>query len=484
MKRSLKYILAVLMLLLLLPVVFAQSSPNPGIGNVNFTVMNMDAAQSATVQADYVNQSGVVDSSISTTLDPRTSAGFPSTSSGLPDGWLGSAIVSADRQIVAFAQARWEAGTSADGKTAAAYNGFAGGATKLYFPSLAARSGKQRSELSIQSAAGASTSSTINITIKYYDRDGTLNTTVNDTILEGAQKTYDLLNVGLTPNRSDGWLGAATVESTSLIAGTSVMHWREYSAAYSGVTGGGTGAYLPSITRRKSAGGAWLQYTAVLVQNLDTSTQATVGVSWYDRNGVLLHNFQDTIPANSAHGYNTQFNADTPNPSALFSDLGTNFNGSVIVSSTVDIVAVSNLQWTASSSAGNSATAYSSEPSGYAEVFLPATFRVQTSGVWKQYSGLIVQNVGTATCTDFNVSWRDRSGVEMLAFTDSLDPGISHGYNSRYGGQVPSGADVNDLGTSFKGGVSISSSGCELIAIHNTLWPGWTASTTYNGFGQ
>jgi len=398
-------------------------------------------------------------------------------------------IISADREVVAFAQARWEGGTYGDGKTAGAYNGFTGGAYTLYFPSLAARSGKQFSYLTVQSAEGASTSESINITIKFYDRDGNLSKTINDTLLKGTQKTYNLLDLGLpqTDPPGDGWLGSAVVESSSPIAGVATMHWKYYSAAYSAVTGGGKTVYLPSATRRLP-GGSWYQYTSILVQNLDATTDATVTVYWYDRVGNELFHFQDVIPASSSHGYNTRWTtSDVPDHAALHSALGDNWNGSVVITSTTNIVAVANLQWTANSPVGNSATAYTSEPQGYTEVFIPATFRRVDSGTWKQFTGLIVQNIGTATCNNFQVEWRDRNGNLLLSYTDSLQPNISHGYNTRYGASgsdFPSGVDVTALGDDFRGSVYINAPGCELIAIHNTLWPLWTDSTTYNAFGK
>ncbi|RLC82089.1 MAG: hypothetical protein DRJ03_10630 [Chloroflexi bacterium] len=470
-----------LVVVLMLVTVASADSPDPGSGSVNFTVMNMDASASATVRADYINQSGSVEKYVEQTLDPRSSAGFAIGDSALPDNWIGSVIASSDKEIVAFAQARWEGGANGDGKTAGAYNGFTEGASKLYFPSLAARDGKQFSRLSIQSAEAASSSETIDITIEFYDRDGNLSQTVNDTVLKGSQKTYSLLDdVNLTAD----WKGSAVVEGGGPIAGVSTMHWKEYTGAYSGVTGGGLEAYLPSITRRLPSG-PWYQYTAVLVQNLNTTTAASVTTYWYDRDGNEVHSFTDSIPPNSSHGYNTRWtNSDVPNHNAFHNGLGDDFNGSVKITSNVDIVAIANLQWTTDSPVGLAATAYSSEPGGYSEVAVPATFRREDSGTWKQFSGLIVQNVGSAACNNFDVEWRDRSGTLLLSYQDSLNPNISHGYNSRYGGQVPSGADVADLGTDFRGSVFISASGCELIAIHNTLWNVWTDSTTYNAFGK
>jgi len=490
MKRIVVPFVSLLLAMMLATVASAQGL-QPGTGNVNFTVMNMSETATAHVRADYVNQSGVVEKYVEKDIDPLSSDGFPITDSGLPDNWLGSVIVSADQEIVAFAQARWELGTYGDGKTAGAYNGFTAGSDKLYFPSLSARAGKQVSSISVQSAEGPSESETIPISIKYYDRDGTLNKEVTDTLLKGTQKTYDLMDAGLTANRPDGWLGAAVVTATGgdPIAGAATMHWQEYTGAYSAVTGGGTTANLPSATRRIDSGGDWLQYTAVIVQNLDESTDASVTVDWYDRLGTKLFTFNDTVPANSSHGYNTrQTGSDVPDHTALHNALGTNWNGSVVVTSnnSVDIVAVANLQWTDESPVGLAATSYSSEVSGYAETFIPATFRRLSGATWKQFTGLIVQNVGTAACNNFDVEWRDRAGNMLLSYEDSLSPNISHGYNTKNPADMPSSgwSNIDDLGSDFRGSVYINAPGCELIAIHNTLWPFWTDSTTYNAFGK
>jgi hypothetical protein len=482
--RRLRFVVPVVSLIVVLvltTLASAQGALSPGAGSVNFTVQNLDASEDASVIASYINENGVADATIPATIAPQSSAGFNIADSGLADNWQGSVIVSGDREIVAFAQARWENGTFGDGKTAGAYNGFTAGANALYFPSLAARDGKQISRLSIQSAEGASESETIDVTIAFFNRDGTAAKAAYDiSLLKGTQQTIDLMDESL----GDNWLGAAVVSSASPIAGVSTMHWKEYSGAYSGVTGGGTVAYLPSITRRLP-NGPWLQYTAVLVQNLSTDTAANVTVAWYDRDGVELHSFVDAIPANSSHGYNTRWTtSDVPDHDALHTALGDNFNGSVgVTSDGPDIVAIANLQWTADSPVGNAATAYSSEPSGYAEIFVPANFRRVTAGTWKQFTGLIVQNVGASACTDFGVEWRDRDGVLLLDYTDTLDlTGQSHGYNSRYGGG-PMG-DSSVLGDDFRGSVYFDAPGCELIAIHNTLWPLWTDSTTYNAFGK
>ena len=476
----------------------AQDELSPGVGNVNFTVQNLDPVETAVVIASFINSSGMTDTTWPQEAAPLSAQGFPISDSGLPDNWQGAVIIASDRELVGFAQARWQDGTHGDGKTAGAYNAFAGGVNALYFPSLAARQGKQFSLLSIQSAEGASESESIDVTVAFYDREGTpAKDPFTFQLLKGTQITLDLMHQNLGGD-DDMWLGAAVVTSDSPIAGMSAMHWQTYSGAYSGVAGGGTNAYLPSATRRIRGGtaGVWRQYTAVLVQNLDPLTDATVWTHWYDRNGNELYSFSDVIPANSSHGYNTRWTdsnvpGDEQGHHALHEALGTDWNGSVVVTSTVNIVAIANLQWTADSPVGNAATTYASEPAGYDEIYVPANFRrVEggTLGVWRQFTGLVVQNIGASACDSFSVQWFARTGEVLLDYDDALtEVGQSHGYNTRWGADgsdVPASADTGLLGDDFRGSVYVSAPGCELIAIHNTLWPLWTDSTTYNAFGK
>lgn len=492
MKRAVIIGLVLVLSLTMVTMVAADAGFDPGSGSTNFTVMNLDKTNPSDVIASYINQAGAVEATLQKTIQPVSSEGFPITESGLPDGWSGSVIVSAGTEIVAFVQGSWSGGTYGDGNTAGAYNGFVQGANKLYFPSLAARMDKQFSRLTVQSAEAESISESISVDITFYDRLGAVSLgPINASILKGTQQTWDLMADVTLP---DNWLGAAVVESTSPIAGVATMHWQQYSAAYSGVTGGGPISYLPSATRRVPDGSTWLQYTGVIAQNLDAAVAANVTVTWYDRLGNNLYSFNDVIPANSAHGYNTRHTAGSDIPSGdvagLEAALGNDWNGSVVIESTggQDIVVVNNLQWTDAHPAKASASAYTSEASGYAEVFVPATFRridAATSD-WNQYTGLILQNVGSAACNNFDVEWRDRTGALLMSYQDSLNQNISHGYNTKAGSasDIPGTVSVTSLGDDFRGSVYVNAPGCELMAIHNTLWQIRSQATTYNAFGQ
>ncbi|MFQ5577856.1 MAG: hypothetical protein ACE5G8_12810 [Anaerolineae bacterium] len=391
----------VLILVAALGTVVLAGDPDPGTGSVNFTVQNVTDTDTQAV-ASYINSSGDSDLDLTKDLFAKSSQGFSvadAGAAGLPDNWEGAVIVSAGQEIVAFAQARWQGGAQGDGKTAGAYNGFQAGANTLYFPSLVARDTKQFSKISIQSAEAASNVDQVTVNITFYDRDGNKEaTTISQPIFKGSQMTWDLTTIALSTFVADGWIGSAVVTSTAPIAGVATTFWPEYSAAYSAVTSGGEKAYVAQANRRLPAG-PFLQYTGVVVQNLKT-TPVTATVRWYDRTGAELYSFDKQIAGNASQGFNTKNPANTPDPNALWTALGTDWVGSVIVEGPVgsELVAITNLQWTNKHPAKAAASSFASEAAGFATLNVPATFRTLTGNTYKQYTGLIVQNVGAADC--------------------------------------------------------------------------------------
>jgi hypothetical protein len=235
MRRLAIGILALVLALAMTVPVLAQ---DPGTGSTNFTVMNLDPAASATVVAEYVNQDGEVDATVEKTLTPMTPAGFPITDSGLPDGWIGSVVVSSDREITAFGQITWEGGQYGDGKTAGAYEGLAQGADMLYLPSLYDRDGKQFSRITVQ-ATSSPGGSPVSVELNFYDREGNpyAGNPVVRTIPSGAQETWDLGGEqrveGVTDiNLGTDWIGSAVVSATGgEIAAVVTTHWKESSSA-------------------------------------------------------------------------------------------------------------------------------------------------------------------------------------------------------------------------------------------------------------
>jgi hypothetical protein len=510
MKKYLSLLLAILMMAATTTQALAEI--NPGSVLNNFRVQNLDESEPADVAAIYVDANGAQAKRRPETgffqIDPGASIPFTADESGLPSGFNGSAIVSSNKEVAAFSLMLWQGGQSPDGKTASAYEAFRQGSTKIFFPALYARPDKQETSLTIQSAESNS-SATVSITINLYTRSGQLDRTITDNIPKGASKTYNLTasvvancnNNNDTGNtlrctEPDGWIGSATVESQNPLAGVAVIQYPLYSASYSAMTTGGTSAYVTQVTRRKLNGqenNPFIEYSGVIVQNLATDGPAEVNVKWTDRDtGAVLYEFPASIPANSSKGFNTNFDADTPpqHLAPLRAALGANRNAGAVIESTngKQIAAVVILIWTGDNPAiQNASDTYTSQSSGYSKLFLPGVYRRISGNNWLQYSGVIVQNVGGSACNNFDVNWYAEDGSTLLTFKDSLTPGQSHGYNTRFGAggsNVPAGKNVADLGDNYRGSVVVDAPGCQLIGSHTTNWPVWTDNTINLAFGK
>jgi hypothetical protein len=146
--------------------------------------------------------------------------------------------------------------------------------------------------------------------------------------------------------------------------------------------------------------------------------------------------------------------------------LGCNFVGSVVITTTgTPIVGVHKYGDEADKWAGG----YNGIPgaAGANSLFFPYFYHTDpaytptpgTPTTWAQYTGLIVQNVDTAP-VDVYVNVLDRSGATVLSIKDptSIGVGSSHGFNSRFGGNLPA-STFAVLAQNFTGGAYITATG-------------------------
>jgi hypothetical protein len=380
-------------------------------------------------------------------------------------------VVSSTGEVAALGTTTYTGGSAP--ASVGSYRGFDEGATTIYFPNLQQRP-SQYSVLAVQNADSGSA----DIAIYYYNRDGTPYgaNPITDSIPASAQRTYDLSqkgvgkvpDLGITTPPGDGWIGAARVVSTNgkKLAGAVVNFNPTYSTAYPAALQGTTTLYFASVTRRctgacqNTVTADWLQLSGTIVQNLSETTAANVTVRITDRNGVQKIQFTDSIPALSAHGYNTRFQADTP--AADFAQfpamLGNEFNGAMYVTSDgAPIVGLTDQQSLVSGFVGQ--FTYLGEGSGGTSVFLPQVYRMTCTGtVCEKSTGVIVYNPDAGTAAAVHVRFIETNGQVKYEFDDSIPALSSHGYNTRVASNVP---DVDALraalGNAFKGSVWVTS---------------------------
>ena len=475
MRRVRSLILAIVGLLVIASMVMAAAGPNPGSGSTDVRFMNISGT-AATVVIDYYNPSGVVESTKSATVNPKGSYDFLASQSGLGDGWNGAGVISSDQNGASVAFIYWTGGQSADGTTAAAYLGVPQGSTTLYCPSLAARPNKQKSLIAVQNAD----TGTADVELHFYDRNGNPwnQNPVTASIPEGASKVWDLTDLNLPSTVPDGWLGSVRITSTNnkKLAAVVTMFWRQFSSAYNCVSGGDTTIIFPDIKRRVF-NGVWRQYGGNVIQNLGNQT-ANVTVEVLDRNGNVLYTFNDSIPPLASHGYNTRFNADTPDPAAFHNAMGTDFNGALRVTSTNGQPLAAVYNGLTVIAGKQRASTYNAEgaSSGSTTLYFPAVYRIVSGNNWARFNAIIIYNLGN---TEANVTLKFYDKAGNLVYTDSnnrIPAGTSKGFNTRFGIDLDNPAA---LGDNFEGSVEVTSDQ-PVVGLTNVNYPDQQA--TYNAY--
>lgn len=399
-------------------------------------------------------------------------------------------VLSSTSEVASVAQVRWTGGGSADGQTSGTYEGFTVGTTEAFCPSVFQRLTAQYSVITVQNTdIGDAT-----IDMYYFDRNGTAysGNPLTDVIPANAQRTYDLTTPSSTvPSLpvvnppGDGWIGGMKIAARDgkKIAAVAATHWPDYSSIYNCSGAGATTLYFPDIKRRVFSG-VWAQFGGNVVQNLSSTTTASLTTYWMDRNGNQLYTFTDTIPPLASHGYNTRFtSSNVPDHAALYAALGDDRNGALLITSDQPLAGVYNGQTVSGSPAGATYAAGSSNNSG-STLYFPAVYRQVTGGsTWVKFSALLAFNPSTTDTASVTVRWYAQNGTQLFSFTDTIPPKSSHGYNTRFTGtNVPdTTALFAALGDSYRGGVSISSN-LPILGTTNTVEP--TDTDSYNAYAQ
>jgi hypothetical protein len=481
--RLLGAIVAVLGVLLFSSVVLASfPEQSVGQGSSDIWVMNLDETQDAAVVASYVNQSGAPDSSVGATISPLGNASFPASSSGLSDDWLGSMVLYSDREVASVAELHWQNVPLGDGWSGGAYVGYSEGANEVFFPGLV----KTPSHESIATIQCVDTVD-CNVWMTYRDVGGNVEgaSPYTEVIEADSQESYDLHDPSLNPNIPTGlaasWTGSLQVTSTQKIAAVMTVHWvYGYAAAYNGIVpGDDTEIFFPAVNRRNFGG--WLgqsDWQGLTVQNLNDS-EIDVWLSFYalgESDPKLA--FSDTIPAYSSHGYNTRYNE------ALygFDALGDAFLGTARVTSTMPIAGISGLVRAAS---GGLAGGYQAVPIGSDRLVFPVAYRVKSGSTWLNETALAVSNLDSTSDVTVTLKFMNPNGMVGAQFDDTIPAASVHAYNTRYGGNTPSGAATFEpLGDSWKGTVVVAAAdpSGEILGVvtNQTGGSGYTYLTSAN----
>jgi len=177
-------------------------------------------------------------------------------------------------------------------------------ATSAYLPTLVVRSNRQ-AYVYLQNASP----NTANVTLRFYNRDGSLVHTRYETIPASGRTALHLNSIsevfnGFAQNSGTGSL-FATITNGANIAASAQIDYPNRAYAYAGPSAGDTVLWTPGVFRRKS-GDTWELYSAVNVQNLDDSI-ATIHVEFIDCDGNITYQFNQSVYAKSTIAYNSRY---------------------------------------------------------------------------------------------------------------------------------------------------------------------------------
>ncbi len=462
----------------------AQSGVDPGVSKANIFLQNLSqTSESANITLQFTRGDGIT--ATPATFDETVTNLAPGGAKYLlyvrgwqdpeettvQDGWAGAVNIASSQPLAAIVNLFWD-GT----ESAGTYPGVDTASNDVYLPNLLVRTGRL-TRVYIQNVEGNETDGECtDIDLTYYNRDGTqVKTDSTQTIPANSQITLDLSTENPDFSATSG-AGSMTIHSDNCqLAAVASVHYPTGSsgtAVYRGFTGGGTKVWFPSQFRRQS-GTNWTLANATIVQNLG-DTDATVTVHFIGkRSGTdLTTAVSDTISAKASNGYNMRVQGTASNDVwTTIQSLGTNWVGSMMVESHTG-QALAGVGFYFSMSNVPDVMGYESidEDTASNKLYSPAVYRKLIGASSDQWSATLVQNL-CGSDVDIDIDFYDSGGTHAAGPYDvTIAANGSVGLNLYAGVDLPSQA-LTDLGTSYSGGMVVSStSGNCLIGITNIFY--------------
>jgi hypothetical protein len=281
-----------------------------------------------------------------------------------------------------------------------------------------------------------------NITITYYNQDGSVAASVADTIAAGgSNKYYPLTAV------PDGFNGSVVITSDQPVAAIAneLGNAGAYGASYAGFSAGATAVNLPLVMRANGGFDTWFN-----VQNAGTA-DANVTVTYTPGAHGLSYTEMATIKPGAAHTFDQ----------AGLTALGPRFVGSAKVTSDQPVVATCNQVGPTTLLAYDGFTGGSTMPS------FPLVNALNAGYV----TGIQIMNIGTMS-TDVTVSYTPSKAGTASSETQSIAAGASATFALRH-------FTARFVGS---GAVTVNSASQPLVAVVNQLNSGANKGAAYGGF--
>jgi hypothetical protein len=506
---------------------------NYGQGSTVYSFVNVGTAP-ALVVAQYFPPGGntpdLTYQYINVGVNTRTNVTLGAPDAPLPSNWVGSVVLSADQDIVAVAAIDYNSkGTTGNGygTEMVMYGAFNEGSTTLYAPQLMRITGANlsASRMTIQNTTASP--ATVYVTF-YYGGSGV------------ARPPITLAPYGSVTLRTNesadispaNWTGAASavITATQPIVGFVERHWdvvsqqQNWAAGYALLSSAdaGTVLYSPSMFRNCVGGTCVLgvantfnAYSTLFIQNT-TPNPNPITITVINRaTGLPLTNqiFQ-TLPPFGNYLMNPFNNDNSSGPlNPLYAEMGGNFNGSAVISSSAPIVGVGFTFNPQATTAQNTAGGYKLMPPAgasslvigprFARVCSPCTNATDLNA-FAQFANAQIINVGNAPVTLTAIEFLKADGTTQFTLDASnaatyflpgqgltLQPGASIAINTRTGGSLDRGSTGVDspkldtiFGNNFNGSIRVTAPAGSQIKAIVTVTRQASRSDIYNAFNR
>jgi hypothetical protein len=375
---------------------------------VGFTVPGSTAmAQSATAQSwsssityytpsdtagtlwvNYYQPSGAVIEAGPFDLAPHKAGSLFIGATAVPDGFIGSAVLSANVPIVAT-YVQFAAGEAASQYGRMLYNAFSAvdAGTPFYIPTVLYQEFNTTSLVGIQNIE----SDEITVNLKFYVVGSTTPVVdINRDINAYSSYVFGPADVGLSP----GFNGSLVITGTGRVVASAQETFDVGRAAYAfeGVAGGSNATYMPSAMC--NYGPSW-QTSYYAIQNAGTG-DANVTIEYYDTAGNLVKTMPSTVISEGG-----KLSRNACQDEALVNALGS----AVIKSTGAEIIAIGKIL------ANNGLlTAFVGESEGYTNIAAPyIRWSANPSLEWRSY--IAIMNVGDGNATNITARYYDANGT-------------------------------------------------------------------------
>jgi hypothetical protein len=359
----------------------------------------------ANLHIQYYKENGQIAKEFDDILPPSGSKTYHANSyPELGTSFLGSMVVSSDRQIVAVV-------VNAGSTSQDIYEGANQGATEEFLPSVHWKSG----QYTLSGFQNTDPAMTATVAITYFNQAGTAlyHTTLpvppNTAIHQDARSYVQEAS------------GVGSIKATSLngqrIALAAIETFQDETYSYRGFTPeqGNTTVYLPSVHR--NLGG---QFSHTLVQNM-TNADNNVRITYYKQDGSMANQFDRTIPANGAYTFHTGLNSPPwPEDPTALGNVGSakveSLNGKNLVAVVVETVSGVNIYSYDGQTPLDAATT----------ILFPSVHR----NIGGQFSHTLVQNLSSSSSANLHLTYYRQDGSIANQFDKTINASGSYTFHT------------------------------------------------------